>query len=644
MRPLHAAFCFCLLLLGIPTWVQAQGAEPSAVVLKQGIQADLSGRVEYLAGHPDVSFEQVAGEQFADSWRTLDPATLDRSLKNLWLRFDIQQLAPGTQYLMLRWPVLDEVVVRLFHPHTALWSEPMRDGDTVPLSEQPVASRHLVFPLALAPEGRATVYLKVHVSEPIALPLEILDGQTLTRQEQHELALINLFFGGILVILLYNFCLFFFTRELIYLLYVAYLGSMVGYALALTGVGPLYLWPENTWLGIKLYGLAAAAAFFTSQLFARRFLDLPGHGGWPLWVNNLSLSYWGFGLLAVMVAPGIIPYIGTQLMALLSSLVGLAIPIYLWIRGNQAAKLFTLAWGSLITFTVIHLLALEGRLPLNPFTLESQLAGIFAEFVLLSIALAGRINRERHERVRAQQAALESSRQLAVERGEKLQAQQRALEIQRQANEVLEGRVRKRTQALEEAKRGLEQVNTQLERLSVTDPLTQLYNRRYFDKILQAELLGTQTTGQPLSLLMVDLDHFKQLNDGHGHPFGDECIRAVAKVLSAHTQRHGEVAARYGGEEFVALLPDTNQAAAVRVAERIRLAISELRLLHGDGAVALTASIGVACQTDNEHLCAEALFEAADAALYAAKHGGRNRVVVTGIPAAAVSAGDGQLS
>lgn len=640
MRPLLALFCFCLLYLGTPAWVQ--GADARAIILEPGIrQTDFDGRVDYLPGHPDASFEQVAAAELQKNWLPLERARLDRTLKYLWLRFDVQQSAsPSSQYLMLRWPVLDEVVMRLRHPHTARWSEPMRAGDTVPFSKQPVASRHLVFPLRLAPGEQATVYLKVHVSEPIALPLEVLDEQTLTRREQRELALINLFFGGILVILLYNFCLFFFTRELIYLLYVAYLLSMVGYALALTGIGPLYLWPEVSWPGVKLYGLAAASAFFTSQLFARRFLDLPGHGGWPLWVNNFSLCYWGLGVLAILLAPGIIPYIGIQTMALLSSLVGLTIPIYLWIRGNQAAKLFTFAWGSLITFTVIHLLALEGQLPLNPFTLESQLIGIFVEFVLLSIALAGRINRERHERVRAQQAALESSRQLAVERGEKLQAQQRTLDIQRQANEVLERRVRERTQALEDAKRGLEQVNAQLERLSVTDPLTQLYNRRYFDKTLQAELLSAQATALPLSLLMVDLDHFKQLNDGYGHAFGDECLRAVAKVLSTHTQRHGELAARYGGEEFVALLPNTNEAAAVRVAERIRLAITDLRLPHGDRPVTLTASIGVACQTGSQCLSTEALFEAADAALYEAKHGGRNRVVVAGSPASALQAGD----
>lgn len=121
MRPLRAAFCLCLLLLGIPAWVQAQGAVAQAIILEPGIhQTDFSGRVEYLSGHPNASFEQVADEQLRESWRMLDPATLDRTLKDLWLRFDIQQPdLPSQVYLKLRWPVLNEVVMRLFHPHTA---------------------------------------------------------------------------------------------------------------------------------------------------------------------------------------------------------------------------------------------------------------------------------------------------------------------------------------------------------------------------------------------------------------------------------------------------------------------------------------------------------------------------------------------
>ena len=625
MRLLNALLYVCLLLIAAPAC--AQPLETGAVFLDLDAgarQGNPIAGIEYLPGYPEATFAQVAAQT---GWQSLDQTELDRSLKHLWLRFDVQQPALASKrYLKLRWPVLDEVVLRM-RDQAGQWSAPLRAGDTVPHAEQPMVARHPLFPLALAAGEQASVYLKISVSEPIALPLELIDGQTLARQEQHEPALINLFFGGILVILLYNLSLFVFTRELIYLLYAVYLGSAVAYALSLTGIGPLYLWTPSHWMGTRFYGLAAAATFCASQLFARRFLDLPKYGGWPLRLNDLNLGYWALMIVAILFIPELVPYLHVQTCALISSLLGLVLPIYLWMRGNHAARLFTFAWASLIVFTVIHLLALEGTLPLNFFTLESQLLGIFAEFVLLSIALAGHINRERRGRLRAQKAALESSRQLAIERGEKLEAQQRALEIQRQANEALERRVRERTQALEDAKRGLELVNTQLERLSVTDALTLLYNRRYFDGALQDQLHLSQQTGQPLALLILDLDHFKQLNDRYGHAFGDDCLRAVGKVLASHTQRHGEIAARYGGEEFVALLPNANQDAAVRVAERIRLAISELRLTHDEGPVSLTASIGVACLASDEGPSAQTLFQAADAALYAAKHGGRNRVV-----------------
>lgn len=472
MPLLQAVLCF-LLMAGFPVGVQAleTGASPLSPTADQP-QGDWLDGAEYLAGHPDASFEQVVA---LPGWRSLNQTSLDRSLKHLWLRFDIQQPSLNTQYLKLRWPVLDEVVLRV-RDQSGRWSAAQRAGDTVPQAEQPMVARHPIFPLALAAGEQVSIYLKISVSEPIALPLEIIDVQTLARQEQHEPALINLFFGGILVILLYNLSLFFFTRELIYLLYTMYLTSAVAYALSLTGIGSLYLWPQSAWMGVNFYGLATAATFCTAQLFTRRFLDLPKHGGWPLRVNDINLGYWTLMIVAILFVPGLVPYLHTQTCALIAALLGLAVPIYLWSRGNHAARLFTFAWASLIVFTVIHLLALEGKLPLNAFTLESQLLGILAEFLLLSIALAGRINRERRERVRAQKAALKSSRQLAIERGERLDAQQRALDIQRQANEVLERRVRERTQALEDAKHGLERVKRTAgasERYRCPDPAVQ---------------------------------------------------------------------------------------------------------------------------------------------------------------------------
>jgi diguanylate cyclase (GGDEF)-like protein len=167
---------------------------------------------------------------------------------------------------------------------------------------------------------------------------------------------------------------------------------------------------------------------------------------------------------------------------------------------------------------------------------------------------------------------------------------------------------------------------------SYVDGLTGIANRRYFDVALDRELRRAQRIKGPLSLLLTDIDSFKAYNDHFGHQAGDTCLSAVAQALAARLKRPADVAARYGGEEFAAILPDTDAAQARQLAENIRAYVASLNLLHAPGAVRpyVTLSIGVASLDKGRLIDAAALIEAADKALYAAKRGGRDRVVVDG--------------
>jgi len=160
------------------------------------------------------------------------------------------------------------------------------------------------------------------------------------------------------------------------------------------------------------------------------------------------------------------------------------------------------------------------------------------------------------------------------------------------------------------------------------DGLTQIANRRRFDEYLLQEWSRHIRMQQPLSLLLCDVDHFKLYNDHHGHQAGDECLKSVAKSLTL-CYRAGDLVARYGGEEFAMVLPQTNRAGAVRVAERIRAAVAGAALPHAASPVCdrVTVSVGVASMTPQLHgPDARALVEAADRQLYLAKHLGRNQV------------------
>lgn len=167
---------------------------------------------------------------------------------------------------------------------------------------------------------------------------------------------------------------------------------------------------------------------------------------------------------------------------------------------------------------------------------------------------------------------------------------------------------------------------------SIRDPLTSLYNRRYMEETLARELSRAQRTGQPVSVVVADLDHFKKVNDTHGHPAGDAVLRAAARLI-AGSVRGSDVACRYGGEEFVLILPDCDREAAVAKAERLCADLRTLAVREDGHAIPVTASFGVAASPYDGH-DADQLFKAADDAVYRAKAAGRNRVVVAEAPAA----------
>lgn len=166
----------------------------------------------------------------------------------------------------------------------------------------------------------------------------------------------------------------------------------------------------------------------------------------------------------------------------------------------------------------------------------------------------------------------------------------------------------------------------ELNRLAATDPLTGVGNRRAFEAGLRDEWSRCARAGEPLSLLMIDVDFFKAYNDQYGHPQGDRCLKAVATCLVENMYRGGDLVARYGGEEFAILLPDTD--AATQVARRLCDAVAELAIVHAESVVAphVTVSIGVASVWPRDGASPQSLVEAADDALYAAKTAGRNQV------------------
>jgi diguanylate cyclase (GGDEF)-like protein/PAS domain S-box-containing protein len=179
------------------------------------------------------------------------------------------------------------------------------------------------------------------------------------------------------------------------------------------------------------------------------------------------------------------------------------------------------------------------------------------------------------------------------------------------------------------------QSETALQRAALLDPLTKIANRRHFDSFFEKEWLRAIRSGEPLSLVVIDVDHFKLYNDNLGHAAGDACLRKVAAALQSHALRPTDIAARFGGEEFVLLFAETGAETALKLAESIRAHIESLELPNPRSSTSswLTVSVGVATTVPSQRDAVEAFFVAADRAMYEAKEAGRNRVVAANMQA-----------
>jgi diguanylate cyclase (GGDEF)-like protein len=212
----------------------------------------------------------------------------------------------------------------------------------------------------------------------------------------------------------------------------------------------------------------------------------------------------------------------------------------------------------------------------------------------------------------------------SLEKSKKAQAE--LLVLQEENQEQLESRVQERTLELNIALQELELANKELAEKNTLDELTGLYNRRYYDQKIIAEHRRSRRNLTPLSLVVIDIDHFKNVNDTHGHLAGDQCLVWVAKIIKQSLGRVTDLGCRYGGEEFCLILPETDTKGAIALAETLRLAIESETVPFQEIQIPLTISCGISTYWQQPDIMPPDIFAAADEALYSAKANGRNQV------------------
>ncbi len=198
-------------------------------------------------------------------------------------------------------------------------------------------------------------------------------------------------------------------------------------------------------------------------------------------------------------------------------------------------------------------------------------------------------------------------------------------QAQQNSQDLLEESVQERTLELNIALQELEQANHELELKNTIDDLTGLYNRRFYDQKIMAEYRRSKRNLTPLSLVIIDIDHFKSVNDNYGHLAGDQCLMWLSKLIKQCLRRSSDMGFRYGGEEFCLILPDTDNEGAMQLAEILRKKIEKQTFHYQDIDISLTISCGVCTYQQENDVLPEQLFMGADKALYQAKNSGRNQ-------------------
>ncbi|MBZ2169589.1 diguanylate cyclase [Marinobacter sp. F4216] len=519
----------------------------------------------------------------------------------VWIRVPVPQ-DPALRILEVGYPLLDEVDIYWSANNHVLLR--YLTGDARPFNSRPLRHRNFALPIPIVEES-LTAYIRVRSEGILQIPLNLLTPEEFISAEQVSYGWQAMFVGFIAALALFNLLLFQIVRQPTYPWLVLTLLSAGLVHLHLHGLLFQWVWPGAPSINRYFTGLIIGVALFSATMFTIRFLSVRQYSAMGYRILLLVLA----GAI-LSVAIGMAGYYREGIfMASLITAVGMpaawVIGMYFWAQKRRAAGFFVLAWTPLLVGHLILAAHQFGYLTPSFLTEAGPQIGVALEVILLSFALAHRVHLERRRR---------------------LKAQGRALDAQKQTNRNLEERVRERTEELELA-------NERLRTISLTDGLTQLANRRQFDEQLTEEWGRAVRHGQPVSLLLLDVDHFKSINDRYGHPVGDDCLITVAAICASEIKRSGDLLARYGGEEFSVLLPSTTEEGAVQVAERLREAIEMATvrpLSEDDVVIALTASLGVATMVPVRDESPDELIRRADVALYAAKRDGRNRVMSHG--------------
>lgn len=559
------------------------------------------------------------------SWNKETNDTLSYGMPNhpYWFKFnlpsqiDANSSIPIKQVLEIDYALLDNIDIWFFDGVEMLAQ--YHEGDTKPFNERNIKSEKFVFSVPIS-AAELDVIVRVNTQGVLMLPMWAWEEQEyLVYTGELNLAL-GLFFGFLAAMALINLYFFATTGSVMFLTYSMYVLS-IGLTLAsYHGLGFKFLWPDNIWLQSKNAPMFATLALLMATIFSDQLLNAKKHSKTIHRLFKISAASILIALFASLILPlSIYSQIMPFVFCFGVSLVFIA-ALYLTKKGVKLAGFYLLAWSVLLVAAFLASFESANLINLGYSSHYTLMLGASIETFMLAFALAMAYGHHRDEQFKTQELAL-------IEERLARQAQGEALKLKEETQEELEYKVQERTLELEITLRELSDTIRELEQQTLTDALTGIRNRKHFDKKYIAEFRRSRREQTELAIVMMDIDHFKVVNDTHGHVVGDEVIKFVASTLEQNLKRTADDACRYGGEEFALILPNTNLEGATLVAERLRKIVLDQTIKLGDIEVSVTISCGVCSSVIMNNDDENSLLEGADKALYEAKRKGRNRVV-----------------
>jgi diguanylate cyclase (GGDEF)-like protein len=498
--------------------------------------------------------------------------------------------------LVLHYPLLDNVDMYLRYPDGRV--EHMASGDALPFSARSIRYRHPNFWIDLPQRTEVELLVRVASRSSLQVPLAVYTPKAFAELERDSQFGIGLFYGILIALLSYNLVLWLSLKDASHFWYMCH---VIGFGLVmfcLNGLAFEYLWPNSPWWANQAIPLSMAISQIAMHQFCRVFLELDERQPRADRVSQGIIVF--FVLMAV--ASFFVEYRTVVRPMTLAVFPGALFILYLALNairmGYAPARVFLAAWGFLLLGTALYASVSFGLLPKNFFTEYGIQIGSAMEMILLSFALAYRYAKLRGENER----------------------------LVREHNEQLERHVARRTSELSTALEQLAEANQRLRESNRRDALTGLFNRKHFRDVFEHQLHHAAEHRQSLGVLLIDLDHFKDVNDTHGHLAGGECLRWLGRCLHDNLVEHGALLARFGGEEFVVVLPDMDGERLLQIAEMVRLRVCGEPVRFAGNNIPLSASIGAYLLRPGAGIGVDEALHRADDALYVAKNRGRNCV------------------